>query len=173
MAAKWSPKSFQEVYYLQHNLCDISALIKKSPERRSEIPPRSQTEGTALPEPNPATAPKPPPGCCELLPLPCFRLFWCPCLAESCPNAVITRSDSFCADLVFWNGTCLCSQRCRFWGWARKLQDKEGKTKQTKTQTKERKKSFLVQHLLSHRTLYFPLCIIFLKYNHILHKEIM
>jgi len=56
---------------------------------------------------NPVSTPKPLPGCSELLPLhlahplPCAAMFWCLRLAESCPNTVITTSNSSGADLVF------------------------------------------------------------------------
>lgn len=111
--------------------------------------------------PNQTSPPKPPPGCPELLllhlacPLPRTRLVWCPCLAESCPSMVIARRDSFCADLVFWNRTPLCSWRCRSWGCARKLQER-GKQNQHKLKGRRKKKSLLVQHLLSHRIFFFP-----------------
>lgn len=41
------------------------------------------------------------PGHSELLslhPLPCPWLLWCPGMAESCPNTVRTKGDTFCAD---------------------------------------------------------------------------
>lgn len=51
-----------------------------------------------------------------------------------------------------------------------KCRTKRGK--QNKSNKMEEKK-VLVQHLLSQTTLYFSLCIVFLKDNHIIHEEIM
>lgn len=125
VAAKWSPESFQKLLYLQHNLRDISALIKKSLEKCLDIPlvcgPSAQLSMLRSPS-----------GHCELLclyPLPCPGLLWCPCMAESCPSAVMTKSGTFCADLVLWKGTSLWSQWCSFQGCGRNQQEKGRKYK--------------------------------------------
>lgn len=92
VAAKCSPKSFQKILYLQHNLWDISALIKESLEKCSDIPWFMGWGCSSLSMLAPA------PDHSELLclpPLPCPRLLWCPCTAESCPSTVMAKSDTF------------------------------------------------------------------------------
>lgn len=67
--------------YLQYSLCTIPDLIKRSPERHSEIPPGQTAERAALRESHPAPAPKPPAHCSEAVHpahLSCAQLFRCP-----------------------------------------------------------------------------------------------
>lgn len=172
-AAKQSSESFQQVHYLQHDLCAILALIKKSSEilpghgLRAQLCQSQPSLGTGtspwLPwAPSPASGTSP--ALCQVVLMPVLSTKLPQHRSNKkqlilCWFSILKRDIPVQPEVQILR---MCQKTARQRG--------ENKTKQIK---KERKKVFWSSICLPTEHCFFPLCIIFLKYNHTLHKEIM